>query len=148
MSVENVDESLKFVEQNHGAVYMHPEEVPNRGRFAVVKDPLGAVFAIVTVSGGDPPDEEIMENFWMGSELWTSNVDSAMNFYHLLVGYEKKLVDVGNESKYCLLVKDGQPRAGMVKIPGDDIKPNWVPYIAVEDVINVAEKAKQLGASC
>jgi predicted enzyme related to lactoylglutathione lyase len=145
MSVENVDESVKLVEQNHGTVYMRPKELPNRGRVAVVKDPLGAVFAMVTASGGDPPDEEIMENFWIGSELWTSNMDSAMNFYHLLVDYEKKLVDVGTESKYLLLIKDGQPRAGMVSIPGNDIKPNWVPYIAVEDIMTVTDKAKQLG---
>ena len=145
MSVENVDASVKLVEQNHGTVFMRPKELPNRGRVAVVKDPLGAVFAMVTVSGGDPPDKEIMENFWMGSELWTSNVDSAMDFYYLLVGYEKELVDVGAESKYHLLVKDGQPRAGMVKIPRDDIKPNWVPYIAVQDVMTVADKAEQLG---
>lgn len=145
MSVENVDASVKLVEQNLGTVYMHPKELPNRGRVAVVKDPQGAVFAMITASGGDPPDKGIMENFWMGSELWTSNVDSAMDFYHSLVGYEKELVDVGTGSKYCLLVKDGQLRAGMVKIPRDDIKPNWVPYIAVEDVMAVAQKAKQLG---
>lgn len=145
VSVEDVDAAVKLVEQNHGTVYLRPKDLPNRGRVAVVRDPLGAVFAMVTVSGGDPPDREIMENFWIGSELWTSNVDSAMDFYHLLVGYEKELVDVGTESKYCLLVKDGQPRAGMVKIPGDDIKPNWVPYVAVEDVLTVAEKARQLG---
>lgn len=145
MSVENVDASVKLVEQYHGTVYMRSKELPNRGRVAVVKDPQGAVFALITASGGDPPDKGIMENYWMGSELWTSSVDSAINFYHLLVGYEKELVDVGTESKYCLLVKDGQLRAGMVKIPRDDIKPNWVPYIAVKDVMTVAQKAKQLG---
>ena len=145
MSVENVDASVKLVEQNLGIVYMRPKELPNRGRVAVVKDPQGAVFAMVTVLGGDPPDKGVMENFWMGSELWTSNMDSSLNFYHLLVGYEQQWVDVKRDSKYCLLVKDGQPRAGMVKIPGNDVKPNWVPYIAVEDVMAVADKAKQLG---
>jgi hypothetical protein len=145
LSVENVDASVKLVEQNHGTVYMRPKDLPNRGRVAVVKDPLGAVFAMITALGGDPPEKGMMENFWMGSELWTSNVDSEMDFYHLLFGYEKELVDVGTSSKYCLLVKDGQPRAGIVKIPRDDIKPNWVPYIAVEDVMTVAQKAKQFG---
>jgi len=145
VSVEDVDRSAKLVEQNNGTIYRRPKELPNRGRVAVVKDPQGAVFAMVTVLGGDPPDKGMMENFWMGSELWTSHLDSALNFYHLLVGYEQKLVDVKSDSKYCLLVKDGQPLAGMVKIPGDDVKPNWVPYIAVEDVTAVADKAKQLG---
>ena len=30
-------------------------------------------------------------------------------------------------------------------IPWDNVKPNWVPYIAVEDVMAITEKAKQLG---
>ena len=145
VSVEDVDRSAKLVEQNNGILYRRPKELPNRGRVAVVKDPQGAVFAMVTVLGGDPPDKGMTENFWMGSELWTSHMDSALNFYHLLVGYEQKLVDVKSDSKYCLLVKDGQPLAGMVKIPGNDVKPNWVPYIAVEDVMAIADKAKQLG---
>jgi predicted enzyme related to lactoylglutathione lyase len=145
LSVEDVDRSTKLVEQYNGTIYMRPKELPNRGRVAVVKDPQGAVFAMVTVLGGDPPDQEMMENFWMGSELWTSHMDSALNFYQVLVGYEQKMVDVGTESKYCLMVKDGQPRAGMVKIPWDDVKPNWVPYIAVEDVMAIADKVKQLG---
>ncbi|MCJ7538157.1 MAG: VOC family protein [Desulfobacterales bacterium] len=145
ISVENVDRSAKLVEQNNGTIYMRPKELPNRGRVAVVMDPQGAAFAIVTALGGDPPDQGIMENFWMGSELWTSRMDSALKFYRLLVGYEQKLVDVGTDSKYCLLVKDIQPRAGMVKILWDDVKPNWVPYIAVEDVMAIADKAKQLG---
>lgn len=145
MSVEDVDQSATLVEQNHGTIFRRPKELPNRGRVAVVKDPQGAVFAMVTVLGGDPPDKGMMENFWMGSELWTSQMDSALNFYHLLVGYEQQWVDVKSDSKYCFLVKDGQPRAGMVKISGNDVKPNWVPYIAVEDVMAVADKAKQLG---
>jgi predicted enzyme related to lactoylglutathione lyase len=145
VSVEDVDRSTKLVEQNNGIIYMRPKELPNRGRVAVVKDPQGAVFAMITVLGGDPPDKGVMENFWMGSELWTSHMDSALKFYHLLVGYEQKLVDVKSDSKYCLLLQDGQPLAGMVKIPVDDVKPNWVPYIAVEDVMAISDKAKQLG---
>lgn len=145
VSVEDVDRSAKLVEQLNGTIFRGPKELPNRGRVAVVKDPQGAVFAMVTVLGGDPPDKGMMENFWMGSELWTSHMDSALNFYHLLVGYEQQWVDVKSDSKYCLLIKDGRPRAGMVKIPGNDVKPNWVPYIAVEDVMAIADKAKRLG---
>ena len=145
ISVEDVDQTLMLVEKNNGSIYMHPKDLPHRGRIAVVKDPNNALFAIVTTSDGDPPDQGYIENFWMGSELWTTNLDSALKFYSLLVGYEQQLVDVGADSKYHLLFKNDQPRAGIVKIPWWDVKPNWVPYIAVEDVIAITEKAKQLG---
>jgi len=32
-----------------------------------------------------------------------------------------------------------------VKIPWDDVKPNWLPYIAVEDVMAIVAKAEELG---
>jgi predicted enzyme related to lactoylglutathione lyase len=147
VSVEDVDQSTMVVKENDGTVHINPKELPNRGRVAVVTDPQGAVFAMVTASEGDPLDQGIMENFWLGSELWTSHVDSALNFYGFLVGYEKRSVDVKSGETYSLLVKDGQPRAGMVEIPWDDVKPNWVPYIAVEDVIAIADKAEQLGGT-
>lgn len=145
MSVEDVDRTSMLVKKNNGSIYIRPKELPYRGRVAVAKDPEGALFAIVTASDGDPPDQGFIENFWMGSELWTTDMGSALKFYRLLVDYEHQLVDVGTESKYHLLVKDEQPRAGIVQIPWDDVKPNWVPYIAVNDVMAIADKSEQLG---
>ena len=145
MSVEDVDRASMFVKQNKGSIYIQPKNLPNRGRVAVVKDPYGALFALVGSSDGDPPDQGAVQNHWMGSELWTTNLEAAISFYKLLVGYELQLVDVGSDSKYHMLVKDGQLRAGIMKIPWDDVKPAWLPYIAVKDAMAVAEKAKMLG---
>ena len=124
---------------------MQPKNLPNRGRIAIVKDPEAALFAIVATSDGDPPDQGLIKNHWMGSELWSTNPDTALTFYRLLVGYEQQLVDVGTGPKYRFLVKDGQTRGGIVKILWDDVEPNWLPYIAVEDVMAIAAKAKKLG---
>jgi predicted enzyme related to lactoylglutathione lyase len=145
MSVEDVDRALTVSKKSNGTIYMQPKDLPNRGRVAMVKDPEGAIFAIVTTSDGDPPDQGLIQNRWMGSELWTTNVDASLKYYHLLVGYEQRLVDVDTGPKYRFLVKNGQTRAGIVKIPWDDVKPNWLPYIAVEDVMAIVAKAKELG---
>ena len=32
-----------------------------------------------------------------------------------------------------------------MKIPGNDINPNWLPYIAIDDVMAIVEKAETLG---
>jgi len=145
MSVEDVDRAAIAVEQNNGSIYMKPKDLPNRGRVAVVMDPEGALFALVTASGGDPIDRGFIENYWMGSELWTRDLDAALNFYQVLAGYQVLPVDMGGASKYHLLVKDDEIRAGAVRILWDRVKPNWVPYIAVADVASVAEKAERLG---
>jgi len=145
LSVEDVDHALMVSKKNNGTVYVQPKDLPNRGRVAIVKDPEGALFAIVTTSDGDPPDQGFIQNHWMGSELWSTNPDAALTFYRLLVGYEQQLVDVGAGLKYRFLVKNGQTRGGIVKIPWDDVKPNWLPYIAVEDVMAIVAKAEELG---
>jgi len=146
MSVADVDRAARRVEQNGGSIYIKPKDLPERGRVAAVKDPEGAIFAILRASDGDPPDEGAIENHWLGSELWTTNPDGAREFYSSLVGYEQQLVDAGADSKYRLLVKDEQSRAGIVKIPWEGIEPEWVPYVAVSDTAAIVEKAVKLGA--
>ena len=145
MSVENVDRAVMMVKQNNGSIYIKPKNLPDRGRVAVVIDPEGALFAMVTATGGDPADQDFIENDWMGSELWTRNLDETLKFYQLLVGYETQLVDVGTNQKYHLLIRDNKIRAGAVSIPWDDVKPNWVPYIAVEDVTSISNKVEKMG---
>lgn len=147
LSVDDVDETSMLVEKEKGLIYLAPKDLPDRGRVAVVIDPDGAAFALVNTSDGDPPDEGIMENHWMGSELWTTNIDAATRFYNVLVGYEEKVLAIGIDSTYHLLVKDGQPRAGIVKILWDDVKPNWLPYIAVSDVMAISEHVERLGGT-
>jgi hypothetical protein len=147
MSVADVDQTVLRIEKNHGAVYMPPKNLPDRGRVAVVKDPEGALFAVLTATGGDPPDSAYDLNDFLGSELWARHLETAIKFYQTLVAYKIEMVDVGNDKDYHLLVRDDEPRAGVVQIPWDDVKPNWVPYVAVEDVAAVAARVESLGGS-
>jgi predicted enzyme related to lactoylglutathione lyase len=86
-----------------------------------------------------------MQNSFIGFELWTTDMDRAMTFYPPLAGYEVKIADVGPDRKYHLLQRDNIPRAGVTKILWDDIKQNWIPYIAVKDVMETIGKAETLG---
>ena len=145
MSVADVDQTALRIEKNQGAVYMPPKNLPDRGRVAVVKDPEGALFAVLTATGGDPPDPAYELYDFLGSELWARQLETAIPFYQTLVAYEIEMVDVGSEKDYHLLVRDDEPRAGVVQIPWDDVNPNWIPYIAVEDVAAVAVRVEVLG---
>lgn len=145
MSVNDVDEASAQVVQNSGSIFRAPRDLPDRGRFAILKDPQGALFAVVTTSDGDPPDQAVMLNHWIGSELWTRDIDGAIRFYRMLAGYEHKKVIVGTDSEYHLMVTENKTRAGIVKILWDDVEPNWVPYIAVENISDTVKKVKQLG---
>lgn len=50
VTVDNVDETLAQVARLSGAVVMPPMDVPGVGRMAVVRDPQGATFSVITYS--------------------------------------------------------------------------------------------------
>jgi hypothetical protein len=46
-NVEDCDAAVKRVTENGGALFFGPQDIPSVGRFAVVADPQGAVFAVI-----------------------------------------------------------------------------------------------------
>jgi len=147
LSVEDVDSSVQVVLNNGGSVYRPARELPDRGRIAVVLDPQKAPVALLTSSTGDPGDSAFVSNRWLGCELWTGNVDDAVGFYQKLAGYDVSLVDVHESTQYRLLSKKGKQRGGVVKIQWDDIKPEWIPYIVVDSIMETVTRAQKIGGT-
>lgn len=145
MSVGDVDTIAQWCAENQGSIYIPPTDLPDRGRIAVIKDPQGAIFGVLTASGGDGDDVDLTENTWMGSELWAIEFDSALAFYAGMIGYEVKKMAVGPASEYHFLAKDDRIRAGIVQMPWDGAQSEWLPYIAVRDTAAVTEQATRLG---
>ena len=51
VSVDDVDASVKRVEELGGSIVMPPMDIPQVGRFSVIKDPSGGTIAIITLGG-------------------------------------------------------------------------------------------------
>ena len=83
-------------------------------------------------------------NGWLWVELWTENVESAARFYGSLLGYVTKPVTVAGK-QYTLFLRDSTPTAGLLKIPVEDVRPNWLPTIRVSDVDATVARAVELG---
>ncbi len=49
VAVENVDENAKRAEELGGTIIKEPTDIPNTGRFALIQDPSGAMFATFTM---------------------------------------------------------------------------------------------------
>ena len=49
IAVDDVDESAAKVWEFGGKVCVPPTDIPNTGRFAVVNDPTGATFSLITL---------------------------------------------------------------------------------------------------
>ena len=110
---------------------------------ALLTDPQGAPFALMK-PGTRPSDSEVPINGWLWVELWTTDPVAAAAFYGKLFGYEQRIVMVGG-MEYTLLQHDSMPRMGMLKIPVNDVRPNWLPTIRVADVDAMVRQVVSLG---
>lgn len=144
LSVADVDGAVEQTLQAGGTVYFEAQDVGDRGRMAVVGDPQGAILSFVKTAGGDPGDEEPPYGDWLWTELWTHDVAVSSSFYQSLVGYERDRVQLAGED-YDILLGEGRPRAGVKKLPWEEVMPNWLPYIRVQDPAAIVGRVETLG---
>ena len=147
-----VDGTEAVVEQatSLGAtILVPPTPIPTLGTFAVLQDPQGAAFAIITFET-PPPDEAdpaMMEFSW--HELATTDWQAAERFYSALFGWEKKTeFDMGPLGTYNIFGRDRFMYGGMYNKPADmPAPPHWLPYAQVESADAAAERATKAGAT-
>ena len=145
ISVPDMTQAINYLENSDGSVYREAFELPNRGTVAYVLDDENAVLAFVKSSSGDPSDFEPVYDEWFWTELWTSNIEKSEKFYTELFGYNLRKFTTAASNQYYVFQNENKPRAGMLKIPYDNVKPHWMPYIAVKDPIAIVNKVEDLG---
>jgi len=145
ISVNDVDKLIEEIKKQNCKVYREPFDVMNRGRIAIFADNRGALIAVVNSSTGDPEDVEVEYNNWFWDELWTDNMNKSVEFYKLLFNYTTEEYKTRSDDDYLILRTKERRRAGVLKIPFEEVKPNWLPFVAVKDVKEVENKAKELG---
>jgi predicted enzyme related to lactoylglutathione lyase len=145
LSVNDVDSAVNLAKQNGAVVHREPFEFENRGRTAVIADPQGALVVLIRSYVGDPAASEPPFNTWLWTELFTRDLKAAASFYEKLVGYRAEEYESGVDVPYYVFRKNDRAKAGMVGIPWENVKPNWLPYVRVEDPASLAKKVESLG---
>ncbi len=82
------------------------------------------------------------------SELATTDLYQAKQFYHKVFGWEFREVKMDNAIHTIASVKE-MDIAGMLQIPGEmkgQIQPHWMSYILVENIEDSLELALKNGA--
>ncbi len=145
----SVDETVTTAEQNQGKVVVPAQDIPKVGRFAVLADPQGAVFAAYTPAGETPEDSAAKVGEFSWHELNSSDHENAWGFYETLFGWQKTdAMDMGEMGMYQMFTKSGGelPLGGMFNKPKEMPRPPfWLYYARVDDVHESAEKVKELG---
>jgi predicted enzyme related to lactoylglutathione lyase len=144
----DVDSTVQAAQDLGGKVLKEPADIPNVGRFAVLSDPQGAAFAAFTpapMPGSNPPPGGAVGDFtW--HELATTDLESALNFYSELFGWDKgETHDMGPQGIYQIIAHGGQQVGGIYKVPDASTPPNWLSYARVSDVSKAAAAVKAAG---
>ena len=141
LSVADVDQAVTMLVNSGGIILQGPENIKDRGRIVLVRDPFGAQLTLIKTSFGDPLDAPVSVGNWLWHELWTNTPQQASAFYRQLADYD------GEEemNSYYVLKSGEQWRAGIRPLENDAFEKRWVPVIRVADVNVTAALAAQYG---
>lgn len=149
--VDDVDATAQKAQKLGGKVMAPPADIPTIGRYAVLADPQGAVFALfkpLPRDGGKLAPRELLGNFsW--AELNTTDWKSAWKFYSDLFGWKPTTsMDMGPEfGEYFMFGTDPKQSMGgmsnaatMMKAPA-----HWLHYINVKSVDESVKRITEKG---
>jgi predicted enzyme related to lactoylglutathione lyase len=139
IGVPDTDDAAKRIVEAGGAIHRAPDDIPDVGRFAVVADPGGAVFMLLTPLPREdvPPTAEPATPGRVGWHELSSSIgqEAAFRFYSGQFGWETvELMDMGPMGGYRIFGVDGVPMGGMMDRPEDAPVPGWRFYVNVDGV--------------
>ncbi len=150
VSTSDVDATAAETSRLGGKVLKEPTDIPDMGRFAILADPQGAVFAVYKAAQEQPADQgtPALGGFsW--HELATTDYEAAFEFYSQLFGWKKTdSMDMGEGAIYQMYGAGDTTLGGMYNktadMPGPP-PPAWLYYTTVGSVDESAPQIKELG---
>ena len=123
-------------------------DIPGTGRFAMLIDPQGAMFALLEPAPGGAGGAYDMAKPGHGAwhELTTPDPAAALAFYGNLFGWaETGAVPMGTDMTYHLIGRDGVDIGGTCALPG--MPPHWKPYFGAASVKAAVARVVQAGGT-
>ncbi|HJU65497.1 MAG TPA: VOC family protein [Gemmatimonadaceae bacterium] len=148
VGVDDCDATAEKAKKLGARVNVPPTDIPNVGRFAVLADPQGAVFAIVKELTPPERDDSLPERGQVSwHELMTTDHTAAFDFYSKLFGWQKTTaMDMGEMGTYQMYGTGKLELGGMFNLPpGMPAPPNWLIYVKVPDADKAAARVKESG---
>ena len=145
----NVEESARQAASLGGKIIKPPADMGGGGRFAILQDPQGAVFAIYQSPQPYSPQATVPLGQCSWHELVTTDHAAAFAFYQQLFGWDTtSSMDMGPQGVYRMYGPAGakEPFGGMYNKSPQQPGPAWLPYIKVADAKTATAKAKAAGA--
>lgn len=149
VAVDDVDAAAEKCLSIGGTVRRPAQDIPDVGRFAVLADPQGAVFIVMTPEPMDemPPEPDMgTPGFAAWHELYATNAADALAFYQDMFGWEKiDEMDMGPMGKYLLFGHHGTMIGGMMTVAPGMPFAGWSYYFTVDALDEAAERLNDGG---
>jgi predicted enzyme related to lactoylglutathione lyase len=145
----NVDVTAREAVELGGEVVKPAADIPDVGRFAMIKDPQGALFVAFTplMQSSGPRGKPGLGDFhW--HELLTTDWQKAWNFYQKLFGWHKTdAMEMSPGESYQMFAPAGEESVGgMFNKPAQSPGPaQWLSYSIVKDAKAAAKTIEAAG---
>lgn len=150
--VEDVDAKLAEVVAAGGKTHMPATDLPGVGRIALVADPQGALFYLMTpapapgMEGGSTSFSPTLPGRCAWNELVTSDQKAALPFYAALFGWTStEVMSMGPMGDYTFIDGGGVRLGAMMDRAGPEQPLAWTFYFHVPDVDAAAPQVTALG---
>ena len=155
LSTADVDARIAAIAADGGSVVMPATDIPHVGRIAMVTDPQGVPFYLMTpVPPPGVPDatSDVFDRHapqrvnW--NELASPDLAASKAFYRRHFGFEfNEVMDLGPMGAYCFIDHHGQ-RLGAVTQRHDDRQPaTWLFYVGVPSIAASARAIEAHGGT-
>jgi predicted enzyme related to lactoylglutathione lyase len=145
IGVADTDAAAARIAEAGGTILMPPGDIPNVGRFAMVADPGGAPFYLLTPTPRDDepaPAEPTSPGIISWHELYAGNGEkAAFAFYSSQFGWETMHeMDMGPMGTYRIFGADGVQLGGMMDKPENVPASHWGFYFNVDGIDAAVER--------
>jgi uncharacterized protein len=148
IAVAKFDEAVAQIERHGGSGLSPGMEIPSVGRLRTMKDPQGALFAIIEPATPESqPEVPPVDGDVAWHELYTTDAPAAMKFYGDVFGWKQSDVsDMGPLGKYYMFGR-AFPFGGMMTKTPDmaQFPTSWGLYFRVPEINAGAERVKTNG---
>ncbi|GBQ31397.1 VOC family protein [Gluconacetobacter azotocaptans] len=148
VAVDDVDAIAARIADAGGAILRPAGDIPGVGRFAIVGDPQGAVFALFGAGdrGAMPPAAPGTPGTVGWHELLARDRQSAFAFYADLFGWALgEAVDMGEMGIYQIFTIGGEPAGGMMTRAAAMPAPFWLYYVNVDGIDAAIGRVREAG---
>jgi uncharacterized protein len=149
VAVDDVDAAAAKATATGGTIYVHPRDIPNVGRFAVIADPQGAALALFKAAPpaqAPQPTDQAARGHVGWHELYAADGATVFDFYAGLFGWQKQeAMDMGPMGVYQMFGFGEQMLGGIMTKPPEVPVPNWHYYFNVDSIDAAIERVKKAG---